>query len=343
MCAQVTRTFRAPRLYLQGPGVIEQLCELAGGLGGAPVLVTDPQVAGVLGARLSAILAPLAPGLDPLVLAAELDRAAVDGLLRGAGSADVVVAAGGGRVLDAGKALAGRLGAALVLVPTIASCDASTSRSAVLHEAGGEAVVERLAWNPDAIVVDTAIIAAAPARFLRWGIGDALATSFELEACAAVGGETPNGGSATLAATALANACYATVCRFGAAAIAAVEAGVPDEAFEAVVEAALLLSGLGFEGGGLSIAHSVALALAATPGLDGAAHGEQVAGFCAQVGLPHTLAMLGAADAGEPEIRALAQATLAMPWAANHPLAPQGEALVAALARVERAGLVSLA
>ena len=358
MSPVASRTFRAPRVYLQGPGVIEQAREIASELGSRPVLVTDSEVAGLLGARLSQILRPLAPDVEPIVLAGELPAPAADALAERARGGDVVVAAGGGRVLDAGKAVARRLGAALLAVPTIAASDAATSRGAVLHEADGEVIVERGAWNPDAVLVDTAIIAAAPARFLRCGIGDALATNFEVEACAAAGGESINGGIATIAAAAIAGACYATVRRHGRAALDAVEAGVPDDSLEAVVEAALLLSGLGFEGGGLSIAHSVAITLALTPGLDRAAHGEQVAygllvqlalddrderlldvaGFCAEVGLPRTLQMLGAPNAGESELESLARQTMSAPWVANHPLTPGYDDLLAALRRVERAG-----
>jgi len=338
--------------------VIDQACEIAGGLGRRPVLITDAEVAALLGTRLTQILSPLDPGLGQIVLEGELTAGAAHVLAERAGGSDVVVAAGGGRVIDTGKAVALRLGAALLVVPTIASSDAAVSRGAVLHEADGEVIVERPTWNPDAVLVDTAIIAAAPARFLRCGIGDALATNFEVEACSAAGGESPNGGATTIAAAAIAGACYATVRRHGRAALDAVEAGVPDEALEAVVEAALLLSGLGFEGGGLSIAHSVAITLALTPGLDRAAHGEQVAygllvqlalddrderlldltGFCAEVGLARTLEMLGAPNAGEAEIRLLARKTMSAPWVANHPLTPGYDELVDALTRVERAG-----
>jgi glycerol dehydrogenase len=358
MSAAASRTFRAPRLYLQGPGVIERACEIASELGRRPALITDSEVVAILGTRLAEILRPLAPGIEPIVLDGEITASAADVLAERARGADVVVAAGGGRVIDAGKAVAWRLGAALLVVPTIASCNAATSRGAVLHEADGEVTVERNAWNPHAVLVDTAIIAAAPARFLRCGIGDALAASFELEACAAAGAESANGGITTIAAAALADACYATVRRLGREALDAVEAGVADDALEAVVEAALLLSGLGFEGGGLSIAHSVAITLALTPGLDRAAHGEQVAyglqvqlaldegderlldiaGFCAEVGLPRTLEMLGASNAGEAEIQLLARQTMSAPWVANHPLKPGHDELAAALRRVERAG-----
>lgn len=361
MSAAAVRILGAPRVYIQGPGVLAQAGELAGRLGSAPALVTDAEVAELLGARLVEVLAPLAGGFAPLVLTGEITRDAVDELAAAARGADVVVAAGGGRALDAGKAVAIRLAVPLMLVPTIASSDAACSRGAVLHEPGGEAVVERLPWNPDVVLVDTAIIAAAPSRFLRCGIGDALATKFELEACAAVGAQTPSGAGATIAAAALADACHMTVRRDARAALAAVDAGAPTPELEALVEAALLLSGLGFEGGGLSIAHCIAIALAATPGLDRGAHGEQVAygllvqlaleeddrplreiaAFHEEIGLPRTLAAAGAPAAGAAEIEALARTTMAAPWSANHPLAPSADDLAQAIRRVERLAAAS--
>jgi glycerol dehydrogenase len=353
--APAVRILGAPRLYLQGPGVLAQTAEIAGRLGRRPALVTDPEVAALLGAQLIALLGSLDPRVEPLVLAGEITREAVEALAAQARGADVVIAAGGGRALDAGKAVAIRLRTPLVAIPTIASSDAATSRGAVIHEPGGEALVEQLPWNPDAVIVDTAVIAAAPARFLRCGIADALATKFELQACAAVGASTPAGGAPTIAAAALADACYTTVRKHASAALDAVAAATPDAALEAVVEAALLLSGLGFEGGGLSIAHCVAIALAATPGMDGAAHGEQVAygllvqlalerddhalremaAFYAQIGLPQTLAASGAPKAGGTDIESLAQAAMAAPWSANHPSKPDADALAAAIAAVE--------
>ena len=355
------RIFGSPRLYVQGPGALGRLSELVGRLGSRPALVTDGDVARLLGARLTAALGVAGEGLEPLILTGAVTTPAVAELARAAAGADVVVAAGGGRALDAGKAVALRLGARLVMLPTIASADAATSRGAVVHEADGRLAVEQLAWNPDVVLVDTALIAAAPARFLRWGIGDALATRFEMVACVAAGSLTPQGGLPTLAAMALAEAAYDTVRRDARPALDAVEAGTPNAALEAVVEAALLLSGIGFEGGGLSIAHSVAVALTHTPGADRAAHGEHaaygllvqlaledsdaelldIAGFAAGIGLPVTLGELGADAVDDAALAALAARVMAAPWPANHPRHPDADDLLGALRRVERLELAA--
>ncbi|NYY78040.1 hypothetical protein DMI69_02645 [Escherichia coli] len=46
------------------------------------------------------------------------------------------------------------------------------------------------------VIVDTKIVAGAPARLLAAGIGDALATRFEARACSRSGATTMAGGSA---------------------------------------------------------------------------------------------------------------------------------------------------
>ena len=259
--------------------------------------------------------------------------------------------------IDAGKAVSIILGARLVVVPTIASSDAATSRGAVIHDAEDDFVaVERLTWNPDVVLVDTAVIAQAPAKFLRWGIGDALSKIFEARACQAAGGRNAHGSAAPIAAMALAQACYDTLRRSAVAALQAVERGQPDLALEDVVEAALLLSGLGFESGGLSIAHTVALALASHPATRRAAHGEQVGygllvqlaldsedparlqdiwGFLGEVGLPRRLADLTLAGSVPPAIDALADLIAGGLWIRNYPATLGRAELEAAIHRAE--------
>jgi glycerol dehydrogenase-like iron-containing ADH family enzyme len=98
-----------------------------------------------------------------------------------------------------------------------------------------------------------ASLAKAPPRFLVAGMGDALATFWETDTCSksckpnALTGATPP----TLSALALARLSYDILLEYGVAARLAVERGVVTRAVEAVVEANTLLSGLGFESGGL--------------------------------------------------------------------------------------------
>jgi len=65
----------------------------------------------------------------------------------------------------------------VIIVPTIASSDAPCSGCAVVYSEGG--VFECVTYqrtNPAAVLVDLDIIAAAPARLLVAGMGDALST-----------------------------------------------------------------------------------------------------------------------------------------------------------------------
>lgn len=55
--------------------------------------------------------------------------------------------------------------------------------------------------NPDMVIMDTEVIAKAPVRFLVAGIGDALATCYEAEACEQSGIVTMAGGQSTLFTT----------------------------------------------------------------------------------------------------------------------------------------------
>ena len=101
--------------------------------------------------------------------------------------------------------------------------------------------------NPDVVLVDTAIIAQAPVRFLVAGIGDGLSTFFEADASSTTRKPTMAGGPPLLAATTLARLCYDTLLADGLAARHAAERGVVTPALDRVIEANTLLSGLGFK------------------------------------------------------------------------------------------------
>ncbi len=191
---------------------------------------------------------------------------------------EVIVGAGGGKVLDAARAVACELQLPVVNCPTAASSDAPCSALSVVYSENGE--FETYLFykrNPDLVLVDTAVVAKAPPRLLSSGMGDALATWFEaktvIDACKA----NQVGGATTISAQALAKLCYETLIADGRAALTAVEHGAVTPALERIVEANTLLSGLGFESGGLAIAHSVHNGLTTVKETHSYMHGEKVA------------------------------------------------------------------
>lgn len=169
-----------------------------------------------------------------------------------------MIGIGGGKTLDTAKAIAFYQKLPVLVVPTIASTDAPTSALSVIYSEEGE-FEEYLMYptNPDMVVMDTAIIAKAPVRLLVAGMGDALSTYFEAQACYDAHAVSMAGGESTLAAVTLARLCYETLLEEGYKAKLAVEAGVATTAVERIVEANTYLSGIGFESSGLAAAHAI--------------------------------------------------------------------------------------
>jgi glycerol dehydrogenase len=268
-----------------------------------------------------------------------------------------VIGLGGGRSIDGAKGVSARRGLPLITVPTAASNDAPTSRIFVVYNDDGSlARVERLRNNPHAVIVDTSILLRAPVRLLRAGIGDALSKKFEAEQCAAVGGVTSLGTQPLALPAAIADFGYATLRAHAAAALADVAAGRPSTSLERVIEAVILMSGLGFENGGLSLAHSLTRGFTRAPGPSRMLHGEQVAfgllvqlslmrdaepalldllTLYGQIGLPRTLADIGLSAANDAELAKVAAATFTAPHI-RHLVDPINEAqLKAAFLRVD--------
>lgn len=244
---------------------------------------------------------------------------------------DVMVGAGGGKAIDTAKAAAENLGGRpVVIIPTVASNDAPCSGVAVIYNEEGVVVKALLTKkNPDLVLVDTDIIAHAPARLLVAGMGDALATWFETRACKRSGAKNMARGLCSNTAYMMSKLCYDLLIQDGVASLEAVKRQEADEHLENVVEASIYLSGVGFESGGLAAAHAVNDGFAYVPAAHGMYHGEKVAygllvqlllekapqsewdevfGFCKAVGLPTKLADLGVTEVKEEEIRKVAEA-----------------------------------
>jgi glycerol dehydrogenase len=188
------------------------------------------------------------------------------------------VAAGGGKTVDIGKAVAARIQADCVIAPTIAASDAPTSSIAVMYTSDHEYKgVVRFPDNPHMILVDTEIISQAPPRFLAAGMGDALATKIEAERCMNAGGKNLHGFTGTESALQLAARAYDSILENGARAMRDTAAKKVTPALEAVVEANILMSGVGWENCGLAIPHAFHGALTGIKKFDRAMHGERVA------------------------------------------------------------------
>ena len=328
--------------YIQGPGVLADVRRYADRFGSNHLFLVDSFVQGLLA---PVLYAGYEDGAYQTVLfEGEISHRSIEEVSARIGSADAIIAVGGGKVIDVAKMIASERRIALVVCPTIASTDAPTSAMSILYSDEGEMneiVIHRA--NPDLVLVDTKVISAAPRRFLVAGIGDALSTYYEGLSNERMGHANyvwcdTEQGRATLAGRAIARACADTLFRDGPAALIACDVKAPTPAFENVVEANVLLSGIGFENAGCSIAHAIGNAITAIPEGERAMHGERVAfgtlclliaedypddeigrvlDLCVACGLPITFEALGL-DPSQEDLEKIAEAALAAEsWSAS--------------------------
>lgn len=274
---------------------------------------------------------------------------------------DLAIGLGGGKALDTAKAISHFEKKPVIVVPTIASTDAPCSSLAVIYTEGG--VFDQYLFfgkNPDMVLADTGVIAAAPVRFLVSGMGDALSTYFEARSCQRANADNIPGGKSTMAALAIAKLCYETLLEDSLKAKAACEAKVATPALANIVEANILLSGLGFESSGLAAAHAVHNGLTALEETHHFFHGEKVAfgtivhlvlenapkaeldtviGYCKSVGLPTSLKDLGVKEVTKEKAMTVARAAVAEGETIhNMPFPVTAESVCAAILAADRMG-----
>lgn len=334
------KAFISPTKYVQCEGALRDLGSYVGLYGKSALLIAHRDDAARVKAELDFTAKEHGISFVTSDFGGECSRVEVARLSKVAAEAncDVIVGLGGGKAIDTAKCVANSL-KPVIICPTIAATDAPTSSSAVLYTPEG--IFDDYAYftsNPNVVLVDTAVVARAPARFLVSGMGDALSTWFEARSCQrsfarvnASGHGRPD-ASGTMTAAALANLCYRTLLEDGLKAKLACEAKVPSAALENIVETNILLSGLGFESGGLAAAHAVHNGLTALAETHRFYHGEKVAfgtivhlvlenapkaeideviRFCKSVGLPVCLADLGVTEVTDEKIEAVAKGACA--------------------------------
>ena len=172
----------APAVVLRGAGAWREALPMIAALSRRPLLLGRSAATASLRQALERDLREL--GLDPLSASllhdcCETDLQPLAEQARAAGC-DAVLAAGGGKVLDAGKLLAHRLGLACITVPTSAATCAGWTALANLYSTQGafegDVSLDRC---PDLLVFDHDLVRQAPNRTLASGIADAMAKWYE--------------------------------------------------------------------------------------------------------------------------------------------------------------------
>lgn len=290
----MAQIFGSPESYVQGRGVAAAIGTHAEALGDSALLLADEVVLDLVEADVTASLHAQEIDATTAVFNGECSTSEIDriGELVVDSRVDFVVGAGGGKALDTAKAVGEDHGVGVVSMPTIASTDAPCSALSVVYSEHGEFESYRfLDRHPDLVLVDTGLVAEAPTRFFTSGIADGLATWFEADATVRSDGDNIFGGKVTRAGHRLAKLCYETLRRHGVSAVDAVDDDAVTESVEAVTEANTLLSGLGFESGGLAAAHSIHNGLTQLEATHEATHGEKV-----NVGTVSQLVLEGRSD-----------------------------------------------
>jgi glycerol dehydrogenase len=277
-----------------------------------------------------------------------------------------LAAIGGGKVVDAGRAIAHRLAVPVAVIPSLASNDAPCAALSVIYTPEGVTEdAEIYDSSPALVLVDSGVIAKASPRYLVAGMGDAMATWYEARACArASHGLTVYGGRPTLAATALAEACARTLYEDGESALEAVRKKEVTAALDRVIEANTLLSGIGYECGGLAVAHGIAqgytvidevhnqclhgemvamgtltqLLLEASHDPAAESEAEKAASFFARVGLPTRLEQLGLSPDDEAPLQQVIAAAMQFPFIGNMPFPVTADALLQAVLAADKMG-----
>lgn len=261
-----SRVFQGPSRYIQGPGEINNLPKFAGSFGDTALAIIDTFFYKEYSEKFEKMFAEAGMTAYSYEFSGAATDAAIAKIVEFAKALpkqpQTVIGLGGGQTCDINKAVGATLGAHWISCPTALTTDAPTSTHTIINNPGEQNKLMFHYKNPDFVVVDTDITITAPAWMLVSGIGDALATYIEAEASFA-NNNIPNAGSGfgcyrpALTGMAIAKLSFDVLMEKGEAAMLAAKNHLRTPAYEDVVEATVLLSGLGFECTGVSIAHGL--------------------------------------------------------------------------------------
>ena len=253
-----SRAYECPQKYIQGPDEFRNVFAYGSKYGNRFLFIIDGGIYEMIVSMIEEIEDHSGCSFEIVRFAGECCMENVEQLADTVRqhNCNVLVGIGGGKILDVTKLVSDEVNEARIIVPTSASSDAPAADWAAVYTPEGIHISGRpTRRSTELVLVDSKIIVGAPARLFAAGIGDALATWFEAVACEKA--YTPNcvGFRPTRAAMALCKECHEILMEDGVAALRAVKSHVVTEAVENVIEANILLSGLGFINGGLAGSH----------------------------------------------------------------------------------------
>src|SRR5699024_6609458 len=229
------KMFLSPSRYVQGKDVTKTGLSHITELGKNALLLCDDTVWQIVGERFQNDLITAGEKVYHVPFNGEaslqeIERVSEIGRKEGT---TVVIGLGGGKTIDAAKAIGDKLDIAVAIVPTVASTDAPTSALSVIYsEAGTFETYLFYKKNPDLVLVDTQVIASAPVCLLASGIADASASWVDGSAVIRAHGQSMSDASPTVAAEAIAKKCEETLFANGLQAIEACRSHVVTPALE---------------------------------------------------------------------------------------------------------------
>jgi glycerol dehydrogenase len=191
---------------------------------------------------------------------------------------EIIAGMGGGKAIDTAKACAYFAELPIITLPTIAAtCAAVTALSVMYHEDGAFDKFLFLKGPPDFAFIHTTVIAHAPVKYLRAGMGDAIAKYFE----SGFSARNDELGYKDALGLSIARTCYEPLSRLGEKALRDCESGMDSLEFREAVQSVIVSTGLvsllvreEFNG---ALAHSLYYAMEDLPQIKACLHGDVVA------------------------------------------------------------------